>query len=88
MTYMSEREICSDYRNAKDRNEQIKVMAELNGIDRMEVMRILVKNGERLTCKVSGQLERRLDTLNGKIAKLEQEYHEITWLINGGKENV
>lgn len=88
MVYMSEREICSDYRNAKDRNEQIKVMAELNGIDRMEVMRILVKNGERLTCRVSGQLERRLETLNRKIAKLEQEYREITWIINGGKANV
>lgn len=88
MVYMSEREICSDYRNAKDRNEQITVLAELNGIGRIDVIRILVKNGERLTCKVSSQLERRLDTLNGKIAKLEQEYHEITWLINGGKENV
>lgn len=85
MAYMSEREICSDYRNEKDRNEQITVLAELNGIGRIDIIRILRKNGERLTSRVSGQLERRLETLDRKIAKMEQEYREITWLINGGK---
>lgn len=85
MAYMSEREICSDYRNAKNRNDQITVLAELNGIGRMDIIRILRKNGERLTSRVNGQLERRLETLDRKIAKMEQEYHEITWLINGGK---
>lgn len=85
MAYMSEREICRDYRNAKDRNEQITVLAELNGIGRIDIIRILRKNGERLTSRVSGQLERRLETLDRKIAKMEKEYSEITWLINGGK---
>ncbi len=85
MAYMSEREICRDYRNAKDRNEQITVLAELNGIGRIDIIRILRKNGERLTSRVNGQLERRLETLNKKIAKMEQEYREITWLISGGK---
>lgn len=85
MAYMTEREICSDYRNAKDRNEQITVLAELNGIGRIDIIRILRKNGERLTSRVKGQLERRLETLDRNIARMEQEYSEITWLINGGK---
>lgn len=43
---MSEREICQSYRLAKDRNEQITVLAELNLVTKAKIKKILIENGE------------------------------------------
>ena len=39
-------EICRTYRLAKDRPKQIQIMAELNGVSREEIIKILVLGGE------------------------------------------
>ena len=45
---MTEREICIMYREARNQNTQLQVLAELNDVSRNEIIRILVKNGEKL----------------------------------------
>lgn len=49
---MTEREICYMYRNARNKNTQLQILAELNDVNRIEIIRILAKNGEKLTPRV------------------------------------
>lgn len=53
---MTEEEICREYRTAKVPAKQIQVLADLNATDRKTILKILVKNGE----KVDGRLTRIL----------------------------
>ena len=39
-------EICRSYRMAKDRTKQIQIMAELNGVSKEEIIKMLVRGGE------------------------------------------
>ena len=84
---MTEKEICCMYRRAKNQNAQLQILAELNGVSRTEIIRILVKNGEKLPSRAINQLYRRLDTLNDRIAEMEKEYKEIAQALSGGKSN-
>lgn len=43
---MSEFEICQRYRQAKDKQRQIKILAELNAVYVSTIMGILKRNGE------------------------------------------
>ena len=43
--YMRDDEICVRYDQAKDQAEQIKILAELNDMDRREIEEILVEHG-------------------------------------------
>ena len=74
---MTEREICLSYREAKKRNMQLQVLAELNGTSQVAIIEILVKNGEKLSAKVTSQLYKRLDVLDTQISVREKEYCEI-----------
>lgn len=82
---MTEREICTMYREAKNRNAQLQIMAELNNVSRNEIIMILVRNGEKLSSRVIEQLFRRLDTLDAQIHEREKEYREIVKVLSGGK---
>lgn len=94
---MTEMEICRMYRQAKDRNEQIKILADLNCISEEKILEILLKNGEsvRLRLPTGGRkrkkemtdeeyhkaLFRRLDSLDAKIARMEREYRNIVAVL-------
>ncbi|MCM1232686.1 MAG: hypothetical protein NC489_21380 [Ruminococcus flavefaciens] len=81
---MSEYEICAMYREAKNKNMQINILAELNGIKPLEIIKVLLKNGEDLPQKAVNRLYKRLDTLEGQIADREREYKEIVEVITMG----
>lgn len=82
---MTEREICIMYRDAKNQNTQLQILAELNGVSRIEIIRILVSNGEKLTSRTVNQLYRRLDVLDAQISEREREYREIVRALSGDK---
>lgn len=83
---MTEREICIMYREAKNQNSQLQILAELNGVSRNEIIRILVKNGEKLPSRAFSQLYKRLDALEAQISEREKEYKEIVRALNGGEK--
>lgn len=82
---MTEREICIMYRGAKNQNTQLQILADLNGTSRIEIIRILAENGERLPSRIVGQLYKRLDALEAQIHEREQEYREIVRALNAFK---
>ena len=98
--YMPDEEICRRYRQSIDRGEQIQILAELNCVPREEIIRTLVRNGEkvRLPLPTRGKkrntemtdkeytaaLFHRLDVLDREIAKREREYREIVAVMQGG----
>lgn len=43
--YMSEHEICMDYKNARLKKQQISILAELNLCSKEDIEQILIKNG-------------------------------------------
>lgn len=83
---MTEREICIMYREARNQNTQLQVLAELNDVSRNEIIRILVKNGEKLPSRAINQLYKRLDVLEAQISEREKEYKEIVQALNGGEK--
>lgn len=83
---MTEREICLMYREARNQNTQLQVLAELNDVSRNEIIRILVKNGEKLPSRVINQLYKRLDVLEAQISEREKEYREIVRALNGSEK--
>lgn len=83
---MTEREICLMYRKARNQNTQLQVLAELNDVSRNEIIRILVKNGEKLPSRAINQLYKRLDILEVQILEREHEYREIVKALNGDEK--
>lgn len=74
------------YREAKNRDTQLQVLAELNSMSRVRIIGILVKNGEKVSDKVTNQLYKRLDVLDAQISEREREYREIVRALNGGEK--
>lgn len=74
---MTEGEICSMYRNAKNRSKQLPILADLTGKNKAEIIAILLKNGEEVAERDINQLYKRLDTLEAQITEREREYKAI-----------
>ena len=90
-------EICRNYRYAKNKAEQVQILAELNAIDRSKVIDILIQGGEKVRIPVLGRKNRavhemtdeeyikalfkRLDTIDEKIRSLEREYKEAVKVL-------
>ena len=83
---MTEREICIMYRGAKNQNAQIQILVDLSSMSRIEIIKILVRNGEKLPSRAINQLYKRLDALEAQISEREKEYREIVQAWNGGKK--
>lgn len=83
---MTEREICISYREAKKQNAQLQILAELNDVSRIEIIGILLRNGEKVSDGVIKQLYKRLDTLDAQISVREKEYSAIVKALNGDTE--
>ena len=83
---MTECEICIMYRGAKNQNAQIQILVDLSSMSRIEIIKILVRNGEKLPSRAINQLYKRLDALEAQISEREKEYREIVQALNGGKK--
>lgn len=81
---MTEYEICYSYRTAKHKARQIHIIAELNGIKDLEVIKTLTKNGEKLPERTVEKLFKQLDELEEQIKAKEREYREIVEALTGG----
>ena len=64
------------YREARNQNTQLQVLAELNDTNQNEIIRILTKNGERLPERAINKLYKRLNVLDEQIAKLVQYFFD------------
>lgn len=100
--HMTDGEICRNYRGAKNRSEQIQILAELNDTGRDKIIRILLQNGEKVRIPLPSRgkprkqemtdeeyyaaLFNRLDVLDVKIAKLEREYRDIVAVLKAVEE--
>ena len=96
---MSDDEICREYRLSKNKWEMIQILAELNMETRLDILSILLSNGEDVVkpvkrkdgkCLEKGKmyyrmLQERLDRLDERIAKAEAEYRETALLLKAGK---
>ena len=74
------------YREAKNQNAQIQILADLSSMSRIEIIKILVRNGETLPSRAINRLYKRLDALEAQISECEKEYREIVQALNGGKK--
>lgn len=99
--YMTDGEICRDYHNAKDRSEQIQILADRNVTSRDKIIKVLLRNGEKVMIPLPRRgkrrkremtekeyyraLFKRLDYLDAVIAKAESEYRDIVAVIKGAE---
>lgn len=81
---MSEWDICFMYRQAKDKGKQLKILEELTGNSRIEIIAILLHNNEEIPRREIERLYKRLDELTEEISVLEKEYRGIVRALNSG----
>ena len=82
---MTAREICRSYHNARRKAQQIQILAELNDTDILEIIKALVRGGERLPDSTVNKLFKRLDKLEMEIREREREYKTIAAALKGEK---
>lgn len=80
---MTAREICYSYRSAKYKAQQIQILAELNSVDSLEIIKVLVHGGEKLPDSTVNNLFKRLDKLEMEIREREREYKAIAATLKG-----
>lgn len=80
---MTAREICYSYRSARHKAQQIQILAELNAVDSLEIIKVLVRGGEELPDSTVNKLYRRLDKLDMQISEREREYKAIVAALKG-----
>lgn len=80
---MTEREICRSYHNAKNKAQQIRILAELNAVDSLEIIKILSRGRETLPDSVFNKICKRLDELDREIMEREREYKAIAAALKG-----
>lgn len=51
-------EICRNYRHAKDKVEQVQILAELNAVERKTVIDILTAAGEKVRIPIAGRTKK------------------------------
>lgn len=73
---MTENEICISYKGARQPNEQTQILADLNGMKRIEIIKILVENHVELAGQTVRYLQRRMDQLDEVLVKKEQKRKE------------
>lgn len=93
---MSIEDICRSYREAKNKREQIKILADLNCTSKEEILKVLVDCGEEVPTPAKRKkptekpnipdavytaITERMDVLNAVIAETEREYKELAEFI-------
>lgn len=80
---MTAREICRSYHAARHKAQQIQILAELNAVDSLEIIKVLVHGGEKLPDSTVNKLYKRLDKLEMEIREREREYKAIAAALKG-----
>ena len=80
---MTAREICRSYHSARHKAQQIQILAELNAVDSLEIIKVLVHGGEKLPDSTVNKLYKRLDKLEMEIREREREYKAIAAALKG-----
>ena len=80
---MTESEIVSMYRDAKNKSAQISILTELNATRRSKIIGILSRAGQEIPEKEQNRLMAKIDRMGRKIKDLEKEYAEICRDITG-----
>lgn len=80
---MTASEICRSYHNARHKAQQIQILAELNDVDSLEIIKVLVRGGEELPASTVNKLFKRLDKLEIEIREREREYKAIAAALKG-----
>lgn len=80
---MEEWEICYNYRSAKHKERQIQILADLNGVNTFEIIKILVHGGESPPERTWNKLFAQLDKLEAQIREKEREYMAIAEALQG-----
>lgn len=83
---MTDSEICRSYRNAINQGAQIRILAELTGKERLDIIMVLAAGGEKLPKKCIKSLLKRLDVLDEQIGEREAEYKKIVKVISKSGE--
>lgn len=99
---MTNGEIVRRYRQAGDKGGQIQILAELNETSRINIINILLRQGEEVRVHLPSRgkkrkqeltereyrtaLLKRLNELDAKIAVLELEYREIAAVVKAEKK--
>lgn len=94
---MTDGEICREYRTAKNKGQQVEILAQLNRLEEAEVVDILLQGGEKLRYfpfprgkrirrELSDKeycyiLTKRLEELEQKLAEAEKEYRLIAKIM-------
>ena len=75
---MKESEICREYKEAKDKRAQIRILAELNLCEKNEILNILLKNGYELPPerKKTEQKEEKAVCIGPREEKAQEEAPE------------
>lgn len=68
---------------ARHKAQQIQILAELNDTDSLEIIKALVRGGERLPDSTVNKLFKRLDKLEMEIREREREYKAIAAALKG-----
>lgn len=76
-------EICRSYHSARHKAQQIQILAELNDTDSLEIIKALVRGGERLPDSTVNKLFKRLDKLEMEIREREREHKAIAAALKG-----
>lgn len=67
---MTEGEICRQYRSAKDRASQLQILADLNCAPRLEIIKILMHNGEQVRLPLAAKGKKRTTELTDKRTRI------------------
>ena len=97
---MSNSDICREHRLTKDKWEQIQILADQNMAKRLDIINILLDNGEEIRRPTRGRkgehsiepddrkyyssLYKKLDALDEKISGLTEEYMMVAALVKRG----
>ena len=84
---MDENDVIGMYRDAKNKDRQIDILAELMDMSKYEVMAALVAGGQELPARTRGVTLRRLQFLEVRIRDMEEEYKAIVRALTGEKED-
>lgn len=61
----------------------MQILADMNCVRVIEIIRILVRSGEKLPLKELNKLYKRMDILDAQISEREKEYREIAQALSG-----
>lgn len=74
---MTEKEICREFNEAKNKGTQVGILADLNVCDKEQILRILILNGQDVTAagprKPGGDKDKVLNLMYALLDEMEEQ---------------